>query len=164
MMNTLEFANSNPYAIAYINGGKNNINLNGVIEFIPWANGSIIKIEVAGLPTDTKNNFFGFHIHENGICNIEVNFETAGTHYNPDFDAHPNHIGDLPMIYSNNGYSFMLYYTSRFTPEDVVGKSIIIHNMVDDMKTQPAGNSGDRIACGVIRLNATSNRWCPYYF
>jgi Cu-Zn family superoxide dismutase len=59
------------------------------------------------------------------------------------------------MIYSNNGYSFMLYYTNRFKPDDVVGKSVIIHSMFDDMTTQPAGNSGNRIACGTI----TKRRW-----
>lgn len=163
-MNDLELANSTPYGIAYINGGKNNPNLKGVVQFFPWDTGSIIKLEIVGLPNANKNNFLGFHIHEKDICDVNVDFETAGGHYNPDMDMHPYHIGDLPMIYSNNGYSFMLYYTNRFMPEDVIGKSVIIHNMVDNMKTQPSGNSGARIACGVIRPNVISDRWPPYYF
>lgn len=57
------------------------------------------------------------------------------------------------MIYSNEGYSFMLYYTSRFTPQEVIGKSAIIHSGIDDLKTQPSGNSGIKIACGVILKN-----------
>ena len=44
----------------------------------------------------------------------------------------------------------MLYYTARFTPIDVINKSVIIHKMTDDLMTDPAGNSGERIACGVI--------------
>ena len=57
------------------------------------------------------------------------------------------------MIYSNNGYAFMLYYTARFRPVDVINKSVIIHKMTDDLMTDPAGNSGERIACGVILRN-----------
>ena len=47
----------------------------------------------------------------------------------------------------------MLYYTARFTPEDIINKSVIVHKMADDLMTDPAGNSGERIACGVILRN-----------
>ena len=47
----------------------------------------------------------------------------------------------------------MLYYTSRFAPQDVVGKSVVIHSGIDDMITQPSGNSGIKIACGEIVKN-----------
>jgi len=149
-INALKLANSNPYAIAYLKGGKNNSEIKGTVEFFPWATGSIIKLEILGLPKDTPNNFFGFHLHENGVCDITKNFESSGAHYNKNMNAHPNHVGDLPMIYSNNGYAFMLYYTNRFTPDEIIGKSVIIHKMVDDLKTEPSGNSGERIACGVV--------------
>lgn len=163
-MNDLENINALPYATAYINGDQNNPNIKGIMQLMPWNRGSIVKLEISGLPNTQKNNFFGFHIHETGICESSKNFESAGGHYNPDMDSHPNHIGDLPMIYSNNGYSFMVYYTDRFMPKDVIGKSVIIHNMQDDLKTQPAGNSGLRIACGVIKPNVEQYRWQPYYF
>ena len=149
-MNALKLANSNPYAICYLKGDKDNLKLKGTVEFFPWATGSIIKLEIVGLPTGKLNNFFGFHIHKNGICEENKNFETAGPHCDIGESMHPNHTGDLPMIYSNNGYAFMLYYTNRFKPENIVGKSVIIHRMLDDMVSQPAGNSGARIACGVI--------------
>ena len=151
--NALTIANGNPYSVAYIKGNDENKSLKGTVEFFPWSTGSIIKLEIIGLPSDSKNNFFGFHIHQNGECKIEEgkpDFEIAGKHFDDDKNTHPNHTGDLPLIYSNNGYSFMLYYTNRFTPEMVVSKSVIIHEMKDDLKTDPSGNSGKRIACGVI--------------
>ena len=154
-INALKLANGNPYAIAYLKGDKDNLKLKGTVEIFPWATGSIIKLEVSGLPTGNLNNFFGFHIHEKGICEKDKNFETSGLHYDVNMNMHPNHTGDLPNIYSNNGYAFMLYYTNRFKPDDVIGKSIIIHKMIDDMITQPSGNSGTRIACGVI----VKRRW-----
>ena len=149
-MNALKLANSNPYAICYLKGNKENMRLKGTVEIFPWSTGSIIKLEIVGLPTESLNNFFGFHIHKNGACDMKNNFETAGPHFDINMNMHPNHTGDLPMIYSNNGYAFMLYYTNRFRPDDVIGKSIIIHKMADDLTTQPSGNSGERIACGVI--------------
>jgi len=155
MVNALKLANSNPYAIAYLKGDKENTKLKGTVEFFPWATGSIIKLEVQGLPTSSLNNFFGFHIHEKGVCEQNTNYETAGSHFDMGVNMHPNHTGDLPMIYSNNGYAFMLYYTNRFKPDEIIGKSVIIHKMQDDLETQPSGNSGKRIACGVI----TRRRW-----
>ena len=156
--NALTLAQGNPYSVAYIKGNDEYKSIKGSVEFFPWSRGSIIKLEIVGLPSDNKNNFFGFHIHENGVCLNEAlnpSFELAGAHLNLEKDMHPNHTGDLPLIYSNNGYSFMLYYTNRFTPESVVGKSVIIHKMPDDLKTDPSGNSGSRIACG----NIIKRRW-----
>lgn len=77
-------------------------------------------------------------------------FEAAGNHLNTENDKHPNHLGDLPMIYSNNGYAYMEFFTSRFTPDKVIDKTLIIHDDIDDFMTDPAGNSGERIACGKI--------------
>lgn len=155
MVNALKLANSNPYAVAYLKGDKENTKLKGTVEFFPWATGSIIKLEVQGLLVDEINNFFGFHIHENGVCDKNENYETAGPHFDVGINAHPSHAGDLPSIYSNNGYAFMLYYTNRFRPDEVIGKSVIIHKMKDDLQTKPSGNSGKRIACGII----TRRRW-----
>ena len=150
-VNALQIANGTPYAYAKVNGGKNYPNISGRVDIFPWSTGSIVKLEFVGLPTKEKNNFFGFHIHENGECNIEKDFETAGNHFDDTENNHPNHIGDLPLVYSNNGYSFMLYYTNRFRPSDVIEKAIILHEMKDDLMTDPSGNSGKRIACGVIK-------------
>lgn len=70
--------------------------------------------------------------------------------YNEDAQPHGNHSGDFPVLFSNNGYARMSFFTNKFKPEDVIDKSVIIHLNPDDYRSQPAGNSGKRIACGVI--------------
>lgn len=152
-MRRISYMNSSnlPYAVADLVGSYKYPNLRGKVKFYPFRDGSIIRVEVEGLPNDNKNNFFGFHIHEGNKCvDGETPFESAGGHLNPESDDHPNHLGDLPIIYSNNGYAYMEFYTSRFKPENIVNHSIIIHKDIDDLKSNPAGNSGDRIACGLI--------------
>lgn len=142
-----------PYAEAHVKGNTEESQIYGTVCFYPWGNGTIVKLEIMGLPQSSKNNFWGFHIHENGDCsdeNVPNSFANAGEHLNTEQDLHPQHVGDLPMLYSNNGRSYMIYYTSRFTPEEVVGKSVVIHKSMDDLETQPSGASGERIACGVI--------------
>ena len=63
---------------------------------------------------------------------------------------HPMHAGDLPPILSANGIGILSTFTNRFTVEEVIGKSFIIHSGYDDFTSQPAGNAGTRWACGVI--------------
>ena len=58
--------------------------------------------------------------------------------------------GDLPPLLSNHGYAWMAFYDARFTVADIIGRSLIIHENRDDFTTQPAGDSGTKIACGVI--------------
>ena len=77
-------------------------------------------------------------------------FPNTGNHYNPDNVPHPEHAGDLPPLLSNNGYAWMNFYTGRLNLNDIIGRSLVIHSMADDFRTQPSGNSGDKIACGVI--------------
>lgn len=142
-----------PYAIADIKGSKEYNSIKGKAKFYPWKEGSIIRVEIVGLPNDNKNNFFGFHIHEGSICKQEDEknaFESVGNHFNLGLDVHPNHLGDLPLIYSNDGYAYMEFYTNRFTPKDILNRTVIIHKNKDDLISQPSGNSGDKIACGEI--------------
>ena len=142
-----------PYAVANIKGSKKFNNIKGKVKFYPCKNGSIVKLEIEGLPNKNKNNFFGMHIHEGSKCEEnegEKPFTSAGSHLNTNNDKHPNHVGDMPSIYSNDGYAYMEFFTNRFKPEEVVGRTVIIHENKDDFMTDPAGNSGDRIACGEI--------------
>ncbi len=74
----------------------------------------------------------------------------AGGHWNPTNQPHGNHAGDFPVLFSNDGYTRMLFFTNKFTVPQVVGKSVIIHQNPDDYRTQPSGNSGKKLACGVI--------------
>ena len=85
------------------------------------------------------------------MCNRDDNFASAGTHYNPTNVSHPNHSGDFPPLLSCNGIAKMEFYTNRFTPQEAIGKTVIIHSNPDDFKTNPSGNSGERIACGIVR-------------
>ena len=71
-------------------------------------------------------------------------------HYNPGNKSHPQHAGDLPPLLSDAGEAWMSVYTSRFFPEDVIGKTVVIHDRPDDFHTQPSGDSGEKIACGKI--------------
>lgn len=77
-------------------------------------------------------------------------FPNTGNHYNPGNVPHPEHAGDLPPLLSNNGYAWMTFYTGRINVEDVAGRSLVIHSMRDDFTSQPSGDSGDKIGCGVI--------------
>ena len=100
-----------------------------------------------GLPK-TKNNIFAFHIHEGETC--DNNFQDTGGHYNPFEEKHPNHVGDMPPLFSNNGDAWQIFFTQRFNIKEIIGRVIVIHEDVDDFKTQPSGDSGQKIACGKI--------------
>lgn len=145
---------------AKIKGGNLYPEIEGVIFFDEVESGTEVLVEVCGLPEYVPGNEdtqpigpHGFHIHENGICEIEDPdnpFESAGGHYNPTDQPHGNHAGDFPVLFSNNGYSRMIFFTDKFEAEEVIGKSVIIHENPNDYRSQPSGNAGKRIACGVI--------------
>ena len=92
------------------------------------------------------------HIHSGMSCtgNKTDNFADAMTHYNPDNCPHPYHAGDMPPIFGVNGTAFSVFLTDRFSVKEIIGKSVIIHANPDDFTTQPSGNSGEKIACGII--------------
>ena len=77
-------------------------------------------------------------------------FPNSGTHYNPNRCPHPYHAGDMPPLFSADGYAFLSFVTNRFTAKEIRGRTIILHSQTDDFTTQPSGNSGTKIACGVI--------------
>lgn len=149
-------------AYAQIVGSKLAPNLKGKVLFKDLPNGTEICIEVTGLPQFSSQTSFqpqigphGFHIHEIGKCEISDEddpFTSAESHFNPSNQPHGNHAGDLPTLFSNNGYARMCFYTSKFSVYDIIGRSIIIHQSPDDGRTQPTGNSGKRIGCGIIKV------------
>ncbi|WP_031514623.1 superoxide dismutase family protein [Desulfofalx alkaliphila] len=151
---------SGKVAVADIVGGPLAPQLSGVVYFREVYGGTWVSVEVNGLPpyqpaTDGKNPIgpHGFHIHQMGDCTVgkpENPFQAAGGHWNPYNQPHGNHAGDFPVIFSNNGYAKMSFYTNKFTVDQVVGLSVIIHENPDDYRTQPAGDAGRRLACGVI--------------
>lgn len=147
-------------AVAYLSGGPLAPELKGIVTFSTVLGGTEVVVAVSGLPayksaTEESPQIgpHGFHIHENGTCTIgnpAEPFEAAGGHWNPTNEPHGNHIGDFPVLFSNDGYSKMVFFTNKFTVSQVIGKSIIIHEGPDDYKTQPSGASGRRLACAVI--------------
>ena len=78
-------------------------------------------------------------------------FDQVGSHYTPTSQPHPDHAGDLPPLFSTFGYAWTIFYDGRVSINEIIGKSIIIHSNKDDFTPQPSGNSGKKIACGVIQ-------------
>ncbi len=136
-------------ATAYISGGNSNPKISGTVKFFQQCNGVRIVADIHGLP-DSETGFFAFHIHEGGDCG-GAGFSNTGSHYNPFGKEHPNHAGDLPPLLSADGNAVLSVVTNRFTVNDVIGRTVVIHSGSDDFKTQPSGNAGTKIACGVIR-------------
>lgn len=124
-----------------------------------------ISGELTGLPAGDH----GIHIHEKGDCDAGGKFESAGGHFNPTSHKHGKdnpegpHAGDLPNVTvppEGAGALVDLMDDSVTLGEgenslfDADGSAIVVHADQDDYKTDPSGNSGDRIACGVIEAGA----------
>lgn len=151
----MNYKNGVPDAYAQVKGNINNSNIHGIVYFFGMHKGTMVIAEIYGLPNtmDKPNgNFYGFHIHEGKSCtgDLQDPFRNAGAHYNPDKTEHPKHAGDLPPLLANEGVAWSAVYTDRFYPEDIIGRTVIIHGMADDFRTQPSGDSGMKIACGEI--------------
>ena len=151
--------------VAYIRGGPLAPTLNGIVRFTSVPGGTEVYVEVDGLPPYQPAQEgrppvgpHGFHIHQFGNCETgdpENPFLAAGEHWNPAGRPHGNHAGDFPVLFSNQGRARMCFFTDKFSVSEVVGRSVIIHENPDDYRTQPAGASGRRLACGVIQ-------YCPW--
>ena len=141
-----------PQAMAWVTGAPGT-DLSGLVKFYqtPFA-GVLVEAELFNLPdmnTPGSSQFYALHIHEFGDCTNS--FQNTGEHYNPAKLPHPEHAGDLIPLLSNGGYAWIAFYTNRFTVGDILGRSVVIHSHPDDFTTQPSGNSGTKIGCGVIR-------------
>lgn len=147
-----------PSATAQIKGSESFPNIRGCVNFYQTKQGVLVAAEIFGLPCSCeicKNDIFAFHIHDGNSCCDEKNtgtpFPKSGVHYNPDNCPHPHHAGDMPPLLGNNGYAFSTFLTNRFTVNEVLCRTVIIHSDADDFTSQPAGNAGMKIACGVIK-------------
>ncbi|MBE7048378.1 MAG: superoxide dismutase family protein [Ruminococcaceae bacterium] len=144
-----------PYAFARIKGSNDYPHIDGIVFFYKIREGVLVSFQLNGLPVSDdicKKPIFAVHIHNGGSCtgNNTDPFADAMMHYNPNDCAHPYHAGDLPPIFSVDGLGFSVFLINRFSAENIIGKTIIIHSAPDDFTTQPSGNSGTKIACGVI--------------
>lgn len=141
-----------PQAVAWIQGNEENPQLSGLVKFYTTLYGGVlVEAEIFGLPnidTGHASDFYAMHIHEKGDCSEE--FANTGGHYNPAGLPHPDHAGDMLPLMGNQGYAYTVFYDKRFTVSQIIGKSVIIHGGKDDFSSQPAGNAGEKIGCGVI--------------
>lgn len=147
---------SHPGAIAWVNGNEQYPDLNGSVKFYHTTYGGVlVEAEIFGLPNIAvpgSSNFYAMHIHESGDCG--EHFSHTGLHYNPGNMPHPDHAGDMPPLLGSQGYAFSVFYDKRFAIRDIIGRSVIIHEKPDDFTSQPAGNAGNKIACGTIEWTA----------
>jgi len=130
----------------------------GEVNFVWQGYDVIINGTFSGLKPNSEQ---GFHVHEKGDCSAP-DATSAGGHFNPETKMHGmpdsgmNHAGDLPNIKSDaNGnavYSAKLHgFAVNTGSMGIVGRAVVVHRDPDDYKSQPAGNSGPRIACGLIK-------------
>ena len=158
MYNNFDFLSvirQKPQAFAVIKGSSAYPNISGDVYFYQIKPGVIVVAYAKNLPKGHKCSMpiLAFHIHSGNSCSGNENdsFADALTHYNPNNCPHPFHAGDMPPIFSNDGLAFSAFLTNRFTVSEIIGKTVIIHSSPDDFTTQPSGNSGTKIACGVIK-------------
>jgi Cu-Zn family superoxide dismutase len=117
----------------------------------PMAGGVHLELDAQGL----KPGVHGFHIHEVGDCSAP-DASSAKGHFNPAGAAHGHHAGDLPDLStdaSGNGrvLADLAGLSLEAGPGGILGRALVIHADPDDHASQPAGNAGKRVACGVIR-------------
>ncbi|HYJ18711.1 MAG TPA: superoxide dismutase family protein [Burkholderiales bacterium] len=129
----------------------------GHVEFIQKGDLVLVEAKVSGL---SPNSTHGFHIHETGDCSAP-DASSAGGHFDPTASPHGGptdeirHGGDLGNLKANaNGTATSSVKVGGITidggPDRILGRAVVVHAGADDFKTQPAGNSGRRVACGVI--------------
>jgi Cu-Zn family superoxide dismutase len=131
----------------------------GDVDLVQTSAGVLIKLQLKGMAPGEH----AFHVHAVGKC--EAPFESAGPHFNPANHKHgmlsgEGHAGDMPNLHVPQSGELSVEVVNpaisleQGKPNSVFdndGSSLVVHAKADDYKTDPAGNSGDRIACGVIQ-------------
>lgn len=129
----------------------------GLVTLTQNSNHVLVSVDVKGLAPYSEH---GFHIHEKGDCSSPDGM-SAGGHFNPDGKSHgahtsgQHHVGDLSSLKADSNGDAKLSFESasislREGVSNVLGRGLIVHRDPDDFKTQPTGNSGPRLSCGVI--------------
>lgn len=131
--------------------------VSGTVTFTAAADGAQVVVDIAGL-TPGKH---GFHIHDKGDCS-DPKAASAGAHFNPTHGHHggpdttERHAGDFGNVTADAAGKVHVELKGKTLKmngaDSIVGKSVIVHAGEDDLKTDPSGNSGDRVACGVIEV------------
>lgn len=134
--------------------------VSGTVNFIQKGDVVLVQAKINGLKA---NGTHGFHIHEKGNCSA-ADGSSAGGHFNPSASQHggpsgnARHGGDLGNLKADaNGHAQASLEIRGITlgtdTNSIIGRAVIVHAGVDDLKSQPAGNSGARVACGLISKN-----------
>lgn len=145
---------SNIYAVANIEGDISSPNLKGLAYFKPFKDGTMVEIEINGLPALKNYEIFPIHIHDGQNCNtVNGIFANVGGHYNPTNQNHPYHAGDMPPLFSNNGYAYLKFYTTRFKVYEIVNKLVIIHEATGNAENPTI--FGRKIGCGLVEKFTT---------
>ncbi len=146
-----------PRAAAQLAPTKGN-NVSGTVTFTQRSSKVLMTANVSGLKPGAEH---GFHVHEKGDCSSGDGM-SAGGHFNPftkPHGGHPSmdrHAGDMPNLKADaNGNASATVELDMLTvtdgPGSVVGRGVIVHLQPDDYRSQPVGNAGARMACGVVR-------------
>lgn len=136
-------------------------NVSGTTTFVRQGEKVLVDARIKGL----KPGRHGFHVHEGGDCS-GPDASNAGGHFNPGGAAHGNpaagahHGGDLGNIEADASGNAVLNATvtmqglsfAKTGANSIIGRSLVIHADADDLTSQPSGNSGKRVACGIIVL------------
>ena len=154
---------SRPQAVVFLRGSAEFPDISGIVRFYATEWGTLVAADVVGLPHkngECEGRIFGFHIHAGESCtgNADDPFADALSHYDTNLCPHPYHAGDMPPLFGCRGRAFSVFLTDRVTVGELIGKTVIIHDSPDDFTTQPSGNAGTKIACGVISPTAR-HRW-----
>jgi Cu-Zn family superoxide dismutase len=128
----------------------------GTVQFEQKGSKVQVIAHITGLPANSEH---GFHVHEKGDCSAPDG-TSAGGHFNPMSEPHGHgmhrHVGDMPNLVADaNGVANLSVeldlMTLREGSNNIIGRGIIVHASPDDYASQPTGNAGGRIACGVIK-------------
>jgi len=136
---------------------KSGTSTGGTVTFQQQSGGVMMTASVTGLP---PNSTHGFHVHEKGDCSAP-DAMSAGGHFNPagkphgQIDMPDHHAGDMNNLVADaSGNAKASYLLPGVTldsgPNSLIGRAVVVHKDPDDYKTQPTGNSGARVACGVV--------------
>jgi Cu-Zn family superoxide dismutase len=142
-------------AIAVLHPTEGN-KITGTVTFTEVADGVQVQADFTGLSPGEH----GFHVHEFGDCSA-ADASSAGAHFNPTSqphgapDAAARHVGDMGNVEADASGAAKLNYLDHNMSlandqRSIIGRSVVVHAKADDLKSQPAGDSGARVACGVI--------------